>query len=277
MWLKSVQLKNIRGFVDSGSIEFSKSLNVLVGSNNSGKSTILRSVALLQPPEVDSGDYLKKFYPKYIRLEASECEVSVEVADPDPSQWKGNQNHFSAFRNHIKLRHVIRSAGGNVIPDLPASTPQLQHFTIPCFNAREPNNFIYPYFSRRKPQQLMEGVGLHTAQVVEETFASLYAKIDRLTGQDIPQSATFRNVCRDVLGFTVSCFPSQGGKQAGLVVRDGVNIPMDNMGEGIINIVGLLVHLALYDGKLYLIEEIENDIHPKALKKLLDFGAFFNQ
>ena len=41
------------------------------------------------------------------------------------------------------------------------------------------------------------------------------------------------------------------------------------MGEGVANIVGLLVDLCLAENKLFLIEEPENDIHPKALKGLL--------
>jgi len=42
------------------------------------------------------------------------------------------------------------------------------------------------------------------------------------------------------------------------------------MGEGIPNIVGLLADLALSRDKLFLLEEPENDLHPTALKALLD-------
>ena len=42
------------------------------------------------------------------------------------------------------------------------------------------------------------------------------------------------------------------------------------MGEGVPNIVALLADLALSEGKLILIEEPENDLHPQALKALLD-------
>ncbi len=42
------------------------------------------------------------------------------------------------------------------------------------------------------------------------------------------------------------------------------------MGDGVINIVGFIAAILSEDNKLYLMEEIENDIHPKALKKLLD-------
>jgi hypothetical protein len=42
------------------------------------------------------------------------------------------------------------------------------------------------------------------------------------------------------------------------------------MGEGIPHLLGLINDLCLAENKLFLIEEPENDIHPKALKRLLD-------
>ncbi|MBI3234034.1 MAG: ATP-binding protein [Bacteroidetes bacterium] len=42
------------------------------------------------------------------------------------------------------------------------------------------------------------------------------------------------------------------------------------MGEGVANILGLIVDLCIADEKIFLIEEPENDIHPKALKTLLN-------
>jgi recombinational DNA repair ATPase RecF len=50
MWLKTVQLKNTKAFKDSYIIEFSKEINLLVGANSAGKSTVLRAINLLQPP-----------------------------------------------------------------------------------------------------------------------------------------------------------------------------------------------------------------------------------
>lgn len=42
------------------------------------------------------------------------------------------------------------------------------------------------------------------------------------------------------------------------------------MGEGVVNILGIIVTLLTEDRKLYLIEELENDIHPSVLKKILN-------
>jgi hypothetical protein len=48
-----------------------------------------------------------------------------------------------------------------------------------------------------------------------------------------------------------------------------INIPLLSMGEGVTNILGLIVHLAIAENRLFLIEEPENDVHPKALKGLM--------
>jgi hypothetical protein len=42
------------------------------------------------------------------------------------------------------------------------------------------------------------------------------------------------------------------------------------LGSGVVNALGLIVDLIFADGQIFVIEELENDMHPKALKSLLD-------
>src|SRR6266852_237099 len=48
MWVSSLQLNNIRSFAASGDIALSKNINILLGANNAGKSTIIMALYLLQ-------------------------------------------------------------------------------------------------------------------------------------------------------------------------------------------------------------------------------------
>jgi len=57
------------------------------------------------------------------------------------------------------------------------------------------------------------------------------------------------------------------------IVSNRDNIPLDMMGEGIANLLGLIVDLCMAENQLFVIEEPENDVHPKALKKLLNLIA----
>jgi hypothetical protein len=59
------------------------------------------------------------------------------------------------------------------------------------------------------------------------------------------------------------------GKQVGMWVSGTEWIPLTAMGDGVGQMLGLIVQLVLAKDKLFLIEELENDMHPEALKALL--------
>lgn len=44
MWLKSVQIEGFQSFADTGPIELSKGINLIIGQNNAGKSAFLRAL-----------------------------------------------------------------------------------------------------------------------------------------------------------------------------------------------------------------------------------------
>ena len=60
------------------------------------------------------------------------------------------------------------------------------------------------------------------------------------------------------------------GKLAGSYVSSTESILLDRMGAGVANAVTLLASLIDSKGKTFLIEEPENDLHPAALRKLLE-------
>lgn len=47
MFLSDLHVRNFRGFADSGVLKLDR-INVLLGANNSGKSSLLRALCLLQ-------------------------------------------------------------------------------------------------------------------------------------------------------------------------------------------------------------------------------------
>jgi recombinational DNA repair ATPase RecF len=48
MWVSELEFNNIRSFAASGAIKLSKNINILLGANNAGKSTIIRVLYLLR-------------------------------------------------------------------------------------------------------------------------------------------------------------------------------------------------------------------------------------
>ncbi len=265
MWLKSVHLTNIKSFVNSGPIEFSRGINILVGPNNAGKSVVLRAISTLQPlPSHPNGS---AFLGQYRRHDAENCQVVLKLEEIDtkllitPANWSAGINGAQIVCSRVSDRgeFTIRAPGN--VPPVPCNDP-------PC-HQKQPHNFIYPYFSRRKPVGLREAVNLTHAQTIEEALRDLPSKVDYLLNSD--HASAFNEICQDTLGFTVSCIHSPGGKQLGLKLEDETVVPLLAMGEGTVHIVAVLVHLCSAKRKLFLIEEIENDLHPTALKRLLDF------
>ncbi|HKB59210.1 MAG TPA: AAA family ATPase [Gallionellaceae bacterium] len=134
----------------------------------------------------------------------------------------------------------------------------------------EPDHFVVPYLSKRKAATYQEDVRSDNALRVQSDLSFLAAKLSRLSNPEFPGHEQYRNTCKQILGFVVSTVPSANGQRPGIYLPDRKPLFIDQMGEGVPNIVGLLADLALSRNKIFLIEEPENDLHPKALKALLD-------
>lgn len=239
---------------------------MLVGANGSGKSTILRSVHLLQPFNIPPN--IGVFFSAFLRAGAETADVLLELGDPNPKQLAMATSAWD-FRNWKPVVKFVRSkdSAASFITDPAGALKQIGT----AFHQTEPSNFIYPYFSRRKPAGFQVQINRINANSINETFDHLPSKIDRLANPDHPRHDVFRRECFKTLGLKISCTQWGDGKQVGLTLADGTLLPIEVMGEGTLNILALLAHLASASGQLFLIEELENDIHPKALKVLLEF------
>jgi predicted ATPase len=262
MRVASVNLENIRGY-ESSEIQLSIKINLMVGENNSGKTTLLKSLLFLQDTSaLRCSD---------IRTGQSHGSVTLKFsfADDTSGLFTSQFSTFNVGFDYVKYsltQETINISLGNQFNGLALNDLPLRN----CIFDVEPDNFIYPFLSKRKVPNFQENVGQPYANSVLGNFAHISAKVDRISTDGLPAKDEYIRSCREILGFHISSFPSANGKKAVYVVNNFQNIPLESMGEGVSNILGLILDLCLAKNKLFLIEEPENDIHPKALKKLLD-------
>ncbi|MFN6471003.1 MAG: ATP-dependent nuclease [Nostoc sp. SerVER01] len=256
MKIHKVKLSNVRAY-QNAEIELSPSINLIVGENNSGKTTMLRSLLFLQDRS--------SFMTQDIRKNEEEARIKLT--------FEGNIKKYfhpvivDFIRNYSCLDIVIDPSKGLTI-----NGNDINSYGIPNFILNmEPKNFIYPFLSKRKVTTFNEGINRNYSNSIIGNFSNLYAKVDRITTDGLPAKDEYIKACSEILGFLVSSYPSENGKKSVYIVDNFQHIPLELMGEGIVNILGLILDLCMAKDNLFLIEEPENDIHPKALKKLLSF------
>lgn len=256
MKITDIEISNVKCF-ERAYLSVSGSINLLVGPNNSGKSTVINTLLSLQ-----DGSSLNGLNPRFAS-DHSKSYINFTVKTDDTDYFGINSNYRASFsRISISLypnrqRKVALSDGRDV--------------QVNAISSIEPNNLIYPFLSKRKVASFQETVNLSASNSVSNNLANLYPKIDRISNPNFqPAHDEFVLACKDILGFVVSAVPSERGKVAAFIIKNLSNIPISAMGDGISNILGLIVDLCVAENKIFLIEELENDIHPLALKKLLE-------
>jgi hypothetical protein len=238
-------------------IEFGQ-INVFIGPNNAGKSSILRAVYSVQhgPQFAD------------VRLDALQSQVELVLADVHGIRPWGPNVDFDEAKLVITATTNVERNGGQITLNL--TETGRNDIAVNPLPAKEPDHFIVPYLSRRKAVAYQEDVSEQYALAISPNFDNLAAKLSRLGNFAFPAGERYRETCQAVLGFVVTAVPSVNGQRPGVYLPDRRVLPLDQMGEGVPNIAGLLADLALSEGKAILIEEPENDLHPRALKALLD-------
>jgi AAA15 family ATPase/GTPase len=262
MWVSKLLLTNLKGFIDSEYIDLSQSINVLVGANNAGKSTILQAVHFLQGNFLTHTDIRKG-------EGRAEIHLNLEGNDLEKFHLRNGGVLFSDGPGDLNryLRIEIDSAG-NINKKFTRNDNQQISFNE--FLPLEPGNLIYPYLSKRKVVSYNQTINSAIVNTVNGTLENLSAKVDRLNNPELPANKSYVEYCKKIFGYTISASHSEGGKKAGLTVDNFTHIPLESMGEGVPNMLGLICDLCLAENQIFLIEEIENDIHPQSLKELLN-------
>ncbi len=251
MKITAIELTNVRGFKVLPWTKLSKKINVFIGANNAGKSTILKAIHSIQTDgelstdDITIGEQIGKvkllFDGKFPALESAILNGIYNFDLKTPQRRLNDQND----------RFISTTA---------------------TISQNEPDNAIYPFLSKRKSISFSDQINESNANAVTGNFTNLFSKIDRLVTPQFKSGNTqYIKACQDILGFEISTIASRSGKKGVYYVHNQEHIPLQSMGEGVTNIIGLITDLCMAENKIFIIEEPENDIHPTALKALMNF------
>lgn len=258
MRVTGIRLENFRSFVDSGLIQLGK-INVLIGANNSGKSSVLRGLHQMQ-------NGLSDLFAD-VRVGTTEARIEIGLEDGGT----GNNWNLDVNSEPFKFMMVLQTTdrhSGNSQSHLTLSSG-IRHGNV-TLQGMEPDHFIVPYLSKRKSVGYQEDVREGYVRTIAPNVSYLAAKLSRLGNPAFPAHSQYAVACKSILGFVVTAIPSGNGQKPGVYIDNTQTLSIEQLGEGVPNIVHFLSTLAVSEGKLFLVEEPENDLHPQALKALLD-------
>lgn len=247
-------------------------INVLIGANNAGKSTVLRSLQLFQHAGLDN-----RFMHNAIRVGHEEGGIGIEIHSPNSiindvfrlhnthASMEGEPSYFCRLiKENQHTSHRFRLH----YPALDSAIDTAHQTGI--LNVDGKNLFIY-FLSKRKVGSYQFENNFEASFSVRDDFRNLNAKVSRVKNSMRAVVDEFNEYSERILGIDFCASPVQQGVEAGISLGDTVSIPVSSMGEGTANILALIYDLCMAPaGKIFLIEELENDLHPQALKALLD-------
>ncbi len=250
MRVTGIRLQNFRAYQDSGPIALA-AINVLIGPNNTGKSSVIKALHSIQN---GSGVGLRD-----IRSGSSESTIRHQLCNFD-----GQYSAVTVPSAEARVTLLPTNVNIQVIGS------DSQSYAVGFIDNHEPSHFVIPFLAGRKTAGYSEDTKLQNAVVIRSDLHHLAAKIARLSNPTYPAHATYTTACEAILGYPVFAVQSQNGQQIGIYANANESITIEQMGDGVANILGLLAELTVSEGKLFLLEEPENDLHPSALKALLD-------
>ena len=267
MWISELQVINVKSFADSGLLQLSKGINVIVGKNNAGKSTLLQSVLCMQSTNQQHPFSQPR---EARRIGTSESTIRIRLQDIETTYF--NTQGISDGEQGDLIISFTSDALPRVFTFTPEGTNSAAIPDVKLITHQEPNNFILPYTIKRFAQGFNPLMSNNQTQPkwVLESLTQLTEKIQPYTQSTHPLHEQFDKLCRGLIGSPMGIIEGANGHLPGIYTSQNGSIPLSQMGDGVPHIVGLIVHLLKAEKRLFVIEELENGINPEPLKLLLE-------
>ena len=308
--LKSLKIKNYKHIGDSY-IGFDKleNLNILVGQNNIGKSTLLQSVEMLISEVVNTREISSN-----TKLEFGFCPTTNEIKNAFNEYTSGGQigiNHFTFGQKYINNYmsfefQPIKTIGTEQItlsniPGIPSN-----QFT---FNTKVDNfenlakNYLNNYIRRLRLIKLSADRNLvpevqNSNRIISEdgtgatNLLRQYLNVANLPNEVVendilnalnqimkPENCFERIMCQEI-----ETTDDSNSKWEILLVNENGKIPISSSGSGLKTVLLVLIKLFLetrekssynfeqsLENSIFIFEELENNLHPAIQRNLFEF------
>lgn len=245
MKIGGFRIVGIRCFDDTGFQKLSPTVNLFTGRNNVGKSTILRSLLSCQGIG---------FQPADLRFDAENSLHVAEILDA-PKNVNGGGSFW--------LGKLMRGA-------VPWSSPTFNDMGTQGFlQQTRPHNQLVPILAKRSTPQFSEQININILNSIDGTYQHLIGRIDALATAGHPAHEKYVDAVREIIGKQITTKASANGKVAGFYFNSNDFITLDQMGDGVTELVGMITEICLEQNKIFLIEEPERHLHPSGLKAIL--------
>jgi len=254
--MTSVRVTNYRSIADTGVLPLGP-VTILIGKNNTGKSAFLRSIFLVQegaPWDVSD-----------LRIRSTSGSVDCSFDQSAPTKL------LQPFSDGIPPAESILNCHfgpGGVGANLLAGE---QSYGVGLFTNVRPEHYVVPVLARRRAERYDDLVSAQDGKLVQVSDRGLTSRILALTSADQPEAKAYRELLTHLFGFSIATFLVDNGQQPGIAVSSSEGLLLEKMGDGVSGALRIVTELADSVGKLFLIEELENDLHPDALRALLEF------
>ena len=267
MWISELQAINIKSFANSGILKLSKGINVIVGKNNAGKSTLLQSVLCMQSTNQQHPFNQTK---EARRVGTAESTVRLRLQDIEAAYFN-TKGISDGEQGDLTISYTSDSQPG-AFTFSPEGTDSAAIPKVKPITHQEPNNFILPYTIKRFAPAFNALMNNNPTQpkYVLESLAQLAEKIQPFTQSTHPLHEQFDKLCQSFIGSPMGIIEGANGHLPGIYTSQNGSIPLSQMGDGVPHIVGLIVHLLKAEKRLFVIEELENGVNPEPLKHLLE-------